>query len=37
MSLIMTVYNFKRVMNIFNFDDFLTKLKNWEPDYERII
>lgn len=37
MSLIMTVYNFKRVMNIFNFNDFLQKLKNWTPDYERII
>ena len=37
MAVIMTVYNFKRVMNIFNFDDFLKKLKNWKPDYEKII
>ena len=37
MSLIMTVYNFRRVMNIFKFDEFLGKLKNWKPDYEKII
>jgi transposase len=37
MSLIMTVYNFKRVMNIYKFDDLLLKLKNWKPDYEKII
>lgn len=37
MCLIMTVYNFRRVMSIFKFDDFLAKLKNWTPDYEKII
>jgi hypothetical protein len=37
MALIFTVYNFKRVMNIFKFSEFLDKLKNWKPDYEKII
>ena len=37
MSLIMTVYNFKRVLNILKFDLFLEKLKNWKPDYDKII
>lgn len=37
MALIMTVYNFKRVMKIFNFEVFLDKLKKWKPDYERIV
>ena len=36
MALIFTVYNFKRVMNIFKFSEFLDKLKNWKPDYEKI-
>ena len=37
MSLIMSVYNFKRVLNILKFDLFLEKLKNWKPDYDKII
>ena len=37
MALIMTVYNFKRVINILGFDDFLIKLKKWKPDYRKII
>jgi len=37
MALIMTVYNFKRVMNILGIQPFLEKIKNWKPDYERII
>lgn len=36
-ALIMTVYNFKRVINILGFDDFLNKLKNWKPDYSKIV
>ena len=35
-SLIMTVYNFKRLMKILNFQDFLNKIKNWKPDYKKI-
>jgi hypothetical protein len=31
-ALIMTNYNFKRVMNILKFDDLLEKLKNSQPD-----
>lgn len=37
MALIMTVYNFKRVMNILGILPFLEKLKNWTPDYARIV
>ncbi len=37
MLTIMTIYNFKRVMNIFKFDEFLAKLKKWNPDYGRIV
>jgi transposase len=37
MALIMTLYNFKRVINILGFDDFLNKLKKWKPDYTKII
>jgi transposase len=36
-ALIMTIYNFKRVMNILKFDDLLEKLKNWKPDYDKIM
>ena len=36
-ALIMTVYNFKRVVNILGFKDFLDKIKNWKPDYSRIV
>ena len=35
-SLIMTVYNFKRLMKILTFQDFLNKIKNWKPDYKKI-
>ena len=37
MALIMTIYNFKRVMNIFKFDEFLAKLKKWNPESGRIV
>lgn len=37
MALIMTLYNFKRVINILGFDDFLNKLKKWKPDYTKIV
>lgn len=36
MALIMTVYNFKRVISILGFDEFLKKLKEWKPDYRGI-
>jgi len=36
MALIMTVYNFKRVLSILKFDDFLKALKKWNPDYKGI-
>ena len=35
-SLIMTVYNFKRLMKILTFQDFLNKINNWKPDYKKI-
>ncbi len=37
MALVMTVYNFKRAINILGVTDFLEKLKKWTPDYSRII
>jgi transposase len=33
MSLIMTVYNMKRVQNIFKFEDLMDKLATWVPNY----
>ena len=35
-SLIMTVYNIKRTINILGIQPLLEKLKNWNPDYTRI-
>ncbi len=32
-SLIMTIYNFKRTIKILGFEDLMEKLKNWEPKY----
>jgi hypothetical protein len=37
MALIMTLYSFKRVMNIFKFDEFLAKLKKWNLESGRIV
>lgn len=37
MALIMTLYNFKRAINILGFNNFLIKLKKWKPDYQKII
>ena len=37
MPLILTVYNFKRVMNILKFDKFLEQLKKGLPDYKGIV
>ena len=37
MALIMTVYNLKRSLNILTMPEILEKLKNWTPDYERVI
>jgi hypothetical protein len=34
-SLIMTVYNLKRTLNILDTDTIYEKLKNWQPDYQR--
>lgn len=36
MALIMTVYNFKRVINILGINEFLKKIKKWKPDYSKI-
>jgi hypothetical protein len=33
----LTIYNFKRVMNIFKFDEFLAKLKKWNPEPGKIV
>jgi hypothetical protein len=35
-SFIMTIYNFKRLMNIWTYEDFLNRIKNWKPDYSKI-
>ena len=35
-SLIMTVYNMKRSMNILGIDDLLKKLHAWKPDYKKV-
>ena len=32
----MSIYNFKRVMNILGILPFLEKLKKWKPDYKGI-
>lgn len=37
MALVMTVYNFKRAVNILGVTDFLDKLKKWNPDYKRTV
>jgi len=37
MALIMTIYNFKRVMNIFKFDELLAKLKKWNSEFGKIV
>lgn len=34
-SLIMTVYNMKRCLNILQFDDLMQKLSSWKPKYSR--
>lgn len=34
-SLIMTVYNMKRCLNILQFDEMMLKLKDWKPKYSR--
>lgn len=35
-SFIMTIYNFKRLLNILTFEDFMNKIKKWKPDYSKI-
>jgi transposase len=37
LALIMTVYNFKRAINILGIEGFKNKLKNWKPDYSKIV
>lgn len=34
-SLIMTVYNMKRCLNILHFDELMNKLTNWKPKYRK--
>ncbi len=36
-ALIMTVYNFKRTINLLGIEDLTEKIKNWKPDYSRIL
>jgi hypothetical protein len=36
MSLVMTVYNMKRSINILGVSDLISRLKTWKPDYERV-
>ncbi len=37
MALIMTVYNIRRCITILGIPELINKLKNWTPDYERIL
>ena len=37
MSLIMFCYNFMRTKNILGFDKMLETIKNWQPDYSKIV
>ena len=37
MALIMTVYNMKRCINIIGIPELLKKIKEWKPDYARIL
>ena len=36
-SLICLVYNIKRTQNILGFEKLMEKLKNWQPDYSKIV
>jgi len=36
MAFIMTVYNFKRCMNILGIENMIAKIKNWKPNYKAI-
>jgi len=36
-SLIMLVYNIKRAINILGMEDLMAKLKNWKPNYDKIV
>jgi hypothetical protein len=36
-SLIMTVYNLKRSMNILGIENMIEKIKNWQPNYKAIV
>ena len=37
MNLIMFCYNFLRTKNILGFDKMLEAIKNWQPDYNKVI
>jgi hypothetical protein len=37
MNLIMFCYNFLRTKNILGFDKMLEAIKNWQPDYTKIV
>ena len=33
----MLVYNIKRAINILGMEDLMEKLKNWKPNYDKIV
>ena len=37
MNLIMFCYNFLRTTNILGFDKMLEAIKNWQPDYSKVV
>ncbi len=37
MNLIMFCYNFLRTKNILGFDKMLQAMKNWQPDYTKVV
>lgn len=37
MNLIMFCYSFMRTKNILGFDKMLAAIKNWQPDYSKIV
>lgn len=37
MNLITLVYNIKRTLSILGFEKMMKAIKNWQPDYRRVI
>ena len=37
MNLIMFCYNFMRTKNILGFEKMLQAIKNWQPDYNKVV